>query len=82
MVEGNRGHHLSVVQNLKKILIWGLRGIKCQKFGFWDIFLGNPSLKVSNFLHDGRGKQRASFECGAIFRKNLNLGSFRGLSRD
>ena len=24
---------------LKKILIWGLRGIKCQKFGFFDIFL-------------------------------------------
>ena len=25
-------------QNLKKILIWGLRGIKFQKFGIFDIF--------------------------------------------
>ena len=39
MVEGNRGHHLSVVPYLGKILIWGLRGIKCQKFGFLNIFL-------------------------------------------
>ena len=38
MVECNRGHHLSVVPYLGKILIWGLRGIKCQKFGFFDIF--------------------------------------------
>ena len=38
MVEGNRGHHLSVVPYLGKILIRGLRGIKCQKFGFLDIF--------------------------------------------
>ena len=38
MVECNRGHHLSVVPYLEKILIWGLRGIKCQKIGFLDIF--------------------------------------------
>ena len=38
MVEGNRGHHLNVVPYLEKILIWGLRGIKCQKFRFLDIF--------------------------------------------
>ena len=38
MVECNRGHHLSVVPYLEKILIWGLRGIKCQKFRFLDIF--------------------------------------------
>ena len=38
MVEGNRGHHLNVVPYLGKILIRGLRGIKCQKFRFLDIF--------------------------------------------
>ena len=38
MVEGNKGHHLSVVQYLGKMLIWGLRGIKCQKLMFLDIF--------------------------------------------
>ena len=38
VVEGNRGHHLSVMPYLGKILIWGLRGIKCQKFRFLDIF--------------------------------------------
>ena len=38
MVEGNRGHHLSVVPYLGKILIWGLRGNKCQDLGFLDIF--------------------------------------------
>ena len=44
---------------------------KIQVFGH---FLGNQSLKVSNFLHDGRGQEGASFECGAIFGKNLNPG--------
>ena len=38
MVEGNRGHHLSVVLYLGKILSWGIRGIKCQKLGFLEIF--------------------------------------------
>ena len=44
---------------------------KIRVFGY---FLGNGSLKVSNFLHDGRGQLEASFECGAIFGKNLNPG--------
>ena len=35
-------------------------------------FLGNWTLTNFNFLHDGRGQQGASFECGAIFGKNLN----------
>ena len=38
MVEGNMEHHLSKVPYLGKNLIRGLRGIKCQKFGFLDIF--------------------------------------------
>ena len=41
-------------------------------------FLGKRSLKVSNFLYDGRGQYGASFECGAIFGKNLNPG-LRGI---
>ena len=55
MVEGNRRHHLKAVPYLGKILIRGVRGIKCQKFSFGH-FLGNRSLKVSNFLHNGRGQ--------------------------
>ena len=55
MVEGNRGHYLSVVPCLIKNLILGLRGIKRGKFGILGIY-GNRSLKVSNFLHDGRGQ--------------------------
>ena len=39
----------------KKILIGGLRGIKCQKFRSADIFWYR-SLEVSNFLYDARGK--------------------------
>ena len=42
------------------------------KNGVFGHFFGNRSLKVSNFLHDGRGQYGASFECGAIFGKNLN----------
>ena len=38
IIEGNRGHHLSMMPYLGKILIRGLRGIKCQKLGFLDIF--------------------------------------------
>ena len=34
----SRGHHVNVVSYLGKILIRGLRGIKCQKFMFLDIF--------------------------------------------
>ena len=37
IVEDNRGHHFNVVSYLGKFLIRGLRGIKCQKFGFLDI---------------------------------------------
>ena len=55
MVEGNRGHHLSVVRYLEKMLIQGLRGIKCQIQVFGH-FLGNRSLKNSNFSHDGIGQ--------------------------
>ena len=55
MVEGNRGHYSSAVPYLGKILILGLRGIKCQKLEFLLHFLKNQSLKVSKFLHDGRG---------------------------
>ena len=45
-------------------------------------YLQNWPLKVSNFLHDSRWQDGASFECGVIFGKNLNLGLIRGLSRD
>ena len=38
MVEGNRGNHLSVESYFGKILIRGLRVIKCQKFVFFEIF--------------------------------------------
>ena len=44
------------------------------KIGVLGHFLGNWSLKVSNFLYDGRRQYGASFEYGAIFKKNLNLG--------
>ena len=33
-----------------------------------------PSKRTCAFLYDGKGQQRASFECGAIFGKNLNPG--------
>ena len=49
MVEGNRGHHLSVMPYLGKILIRGLRGIKCQKFRFLDIFSETDHLKFLIF---------------------------------
>ena len=50
-------------------------------------FLGNGSLKVSNFLHDARRKYRTlsdstSSEYGGIFGKNLNPGLIRGLNWD
>ena len=54
MVEGNRGHHLSVVSYLGKILIRRLKGIKCQKFRFFDIFSETGHWKFLIFLHDGR----------------------------
>ena len=49
MEDGNRGHHLSVVPYLRKILIWGLRGIKCQKLGFLDIFSETGHLRFLTF---------------------------------
>ena len=49
MVEGNRGHHLNVMPYLGKILIGGLRGIKCQKFRFLDIFSETGHLKFLIF---------------------------------
>ena len=49
MVEGNRGHHLNVMPYLGKILMRGLRGIKCQKFRFWDIFLETGHQKFLIF---------------------------------
>ena len=49
MVEGSRGHHLSVVPYLGQIIIPGLRGIKCKKFGCFRHFRRNLSLKVSIF---------------------------------
>ena len=45
-------------------------------------FLGNRSFKVFDLLHDGRRQKGASFECGVIFGKNINLGLIRGLNRD
>ena len=50
--------------------------------GVFEHSLGNRSLKVSNFLHDGRRKLGASCECGVIFGENLNPRLIGGLSRD
>ena len=61
MVEGNRGHQLSAVSFLGKILIRGLRGIKCQKLGFLDIFLETGHLKFLIFcmmVEGNRGHQK------------------------
>ena len=52
------------------------------KIGVFGHFLGNRSLKVSNFLHDGRRQNGPSSEYSVIFGKNLNPGLIRGLSRD
>ena len=52
---------------------------KVQVFGH---FLGNGSLKVSNFLRDGRRQSGPAFVYGPIFGENLNPGLSRGLSRD
>ena len=43
------------------------------KFGVLEHFLGNCSLKVSNYLHDGRRQYGASFEYGAIYGENPNM---------
>ena len=49
MVECNRGHHLSVVPYLKKILIWGLRGLSVKNSGFWTFFR-KPVIKSFLFF--------------------------------
>ena len=41
-------------RNFEKILMQGLRGIK--SIGVFRHFLRNQSLKVSNFLHNGKGQ--------------------------
>ena len=48
----------------------------------FGLFIENGSVKVSNFLHDGRRQWGASLEYGAIFGENLNPGSVRGFSKD
>ena len=52
------------------------------KSGDFGHSLRNRLIKVSNFLHNGRRQEGASFEGGAILFKSLNLGSSRRLSRD
>ena len=49
MVEGNGRHHLNVVPYLGKILIRGLRGIKCQNCRFLDILLETSYFKFLIF---------------------------------
>ena len=73
MVEGNRGHHLSVVPYLGKILIWGLRGIKCQKLGFLDIFLETGHLKFLIFCMVVEGNRRHHLSVVSYLRKILIL---------
>ena len=58
MIEGNRGHHLNVVQYLGKILIQGLRGIKCQKFRFLDIFSETSHQKFLIFCMTIEGNRQ------------------------
>ena len=69
---------VSKVENLNP----GIKGDWVSKIGVLGHFLWNQSLKVSNFVHDGGEQMGASFEWGAIFGKNLNLGLIKGLSRD
>ena len=52
------------------------------KIGDFADFLQKLSLKITNFLHDGRRQSSASFEYGAIFGENLNPGLIRGSRRD
>ena len=66
MVECNRGHHLSVVPYLEKILIWGLRGIKCQKFKFLDTF-SEAVLKWTKILAP-KVSALDSFHCASILQ--------------
>ena len=70
MVEGNWGHHLNVVPYLGKILIRGLRGIKCQKLGFFDIF----SRTTSNFCMMVENKRAHHLRVVPYLRKILIRG--------
>ena len=45
MVEGNRGHHMSMLLYLGKILIMALWGIKCSKLGVLAIISRSAYLK-------------------------------------
>ena len=48
----------------------GIKGDEVSKFWVFGHFLGNQSLKVSNFLHDGRRQQGTPPEYGGILWKN------------
>ena len=75
MVEGNRGHHLNVVPYLGKILIRGLRGIKCQKFRFLDIFseTGHQKFLIFCMMVEGNRTQHLSMVVylGKILIRNV-----------
>ena len=58
MVEGNRGHHLSVVPYLGKILVWELRGIPVTKS--FQFFVGNIIIV---WCHNGGKSQGFSRGC-------------------
>ena len=79
MVDGNRGHHLSVVPYLRKILIRGLRGIKCEKFGFFDIFSETGHQKFLIFCMMVEGNKGHHLNVVPYFGKILIWG-LRGLS--
>ena len=78
MVEGNRGHHLNVVSYLGKILIRGLRGIKCQKFGFLDIFSETVHYKFLIFCMMVEGNMEHHLSKVPYLGKNLIRG-LRGI---
>ena len=71
LVEGNRGHHFSVVPYLGKILIWGLRGIKCQKLGFLDIFSETAHYKFIIFWMIVEGNRAHYLSMVVYLRKIL-----------
>ena len=76
MVEGNREHHLNVVPYFGKILIRGLRGIKCQKLGFLDIFSETGHQKFLIFCLMVEGNRGHHLNVVPYFGKIL----IRGLS--
>ena len=73
---------MNKVKKVTKKLDQGIKGGLSVKIRVFGHFLRNSSLKVSNFLHDGRRQWDTTSEGGAIFGKNLNPGLIRGLSRD